>query len=156
MNNHQYATNEHVDTVVIGGGQAGLAIGYYLAHAHVDFVILDAHERIGDAWRLRWDSLRLFTPAKFNALPGMSFPSDPLSFPGKDEQADYLEEYAARFNLPVRTGVSVDRLWRQNDRYIVRSETQQWEARSVVVATGGCQRPNVPESDPPDHNRGRP
>ncbi len=90
-----------LDTVVIGGGQAGLAIAYHLAQQHRDLVILDAHERVGDAWRLRWDSLHLFTPAKYDGLPGMPFPGDRLGFPTKDEQADYLEAYAAHFGLPV-------------------------------------------------------
>jgi len=97
-----------VDTLVIGGGQAGLALGYYLRQRSVDFVILDALERIGDAWRTRWDSLRLFTPAKFDGLPGMGFSGDRLAFPSKDEQADFLETYAAGFLLPVITGVRVD------------------------------------------------
>lgn len=144
MSSQHYVPGEQVDIVIIGGGQAGLAIGYFLAQAHGDFVILDAHERVGDAWRLRWDSLRLFTPAKYNGLPGMPFPADPLSFTGKDEQADYLEAYAARFDLPVHTGVNVQRLWREGDRYIVSSDARRWVARCVVVATGGCQVPSVP------------
>ena len=98
---------ERYDTVVIGGGQAGLTAGYYLAKQDGSFVILDANERVGDAWRKRWDSLRLFTPASFSRLPGSgSGPADAT----KDEFADYLEEYAARFELPVRTGITVDRL----------------------------------------------
>ena len=139
-----YGSDRILDTVVVGGGQAGLAIGYYLARQHRDFVILDAHQRIGDAWRLRWDSLRLFTPAKFDGLPGMPFPGDRLAFPTKDEQADYLEGYAARFDLPVCTGVRVNRLWREDDRFVVSSADRRWRAENVVVATGGCQEPRVP------------
>ena len=97
--------SEHVETVIIGGGQAGLATGYHLARRGLPFVILDANERIGDTWRRRWDSLRLFTPARYNGLPGRPFPGPAWSFPGKDDVADYLEDYAARFDLPVRTGV---------------------------------------------------
>ena len=93
---------ERVDTIVIGGGQAGLSVGYHLARLGVPFLILDAQDRVGGAWRNRWDSLRLFTPAKFDSLPGMPFPSHPNYFPTKNEMADYLASYAARFNiLPV-------------------------------------------------------
>jgi putative flavoprotein involved in K+ transport len=134
-----------LDTVVIGGGQAGLAIAYHLVQQHRDLVILDAHARIGDAWRLRWDSLRLFTPAKFDGLPGMPFPGDRLGFPTKDEQADYLEAYAQHFGLPVRTGVHVDRVRRDGERFVVESGVRRWEAENVVLATGGYQVPRVPE-----------
>ena len=134
-----------LDTVVIGGGQAGLAIAYHLAQQHREFVVLDAHERIGDAWRLRWDSLRLFTPAKYDGLPGMPFPGDRLRFPTKDEQADYLEAYAEHFGLPVRTGVRVDRVGRVGDRFVVEAGARRWEAENVVLATGGHPVPRVPE-----------
>jgi putative flavoprotein involved in K+ transport len=133
-----------LDTVVIGGGQAGLAIAYHLVQQHRDLVILDAHERIGDAWRLRWDSLRLFTPAKFDGLPGMPFPGDRLGFPTKDEQADYLETYAQHFGLPVRTGVHVDRVRREGDRFVVEAGARWWVAENVVLAAGGYQVPRVP------------
>ena len=133
-----------LDTVVIGGGQAGLAIAYHLAQQHRDLVILDAHERVGDAWRLRWDSLRLFTPAKYDGLPGMPFPGDRLGFPTKDEQADYLETYAERFGLPVRAGVHVDRVRRAGDHFVVEAGARRWEAENVVLATGGHQAPRVP------------
>jgi putative flavoprotein involved in K+ transport len=82
---------ERIDTVVIGGGQAGLSVGYHLARRGQNFVILNANQRVGDAWRNRWDSLRLFTPARFNGLDGMPFPTSPHYFPTKDEMADYLE-----------------------------------------------------------------
>src|SRR6266498_744032 len=101
---------EQFDTVVIGGGQAGLAVGYHLARRGQRFVILDANQRIGDPWRSRWESLRLFTPARYDGLPGMPFPAPAFSYPTKDQVADYLEAYAARFDLPVRSGVRVDRL----------------------------------------------
>lgn len=133
-----------LDTLVIGGGQAGLAIGSQLARQKRQFLILDASQRIGDGWRLRWDSLRLFTPAKYNGLPGVPFPADPLSFPTKDEMADYLEQYAATRALPVRTGVRVERLWREGDRYVAAANGSRWEARNVVVAGGAERRPKVP------------
>jgi putative flavoprotein involved in K+ transport len=133
-----------VDTVVVGGGQAGLAMGYYLALHNRDFVILDAQNRVGDAWRQRWDSLRLFTPAKYDGLPGLPISGDRLGFPAKDDVADYLEAYAAHFHLPVSTGVRVDRLWRDGDRYVVAAGEREWRAAHVVVATGGSQVPTVP------------
>src|SRR5215470_5328103 len=98
---------EHFDVLVIGGGQAGLSVGYHLKRRGAHFAILDAEARIGDVWRKRWDSLRLFSPARFDSLDGMPFPAPPDSFPTKDEMADYLEAYAAHFALPVRSGVRV-------------------------------------------------
>lgn len=133
-----------MDTVIIGAGQAGLALGYHLARQGRDFVILDAYPRVGDAWRRRWDSLRLFTPAKYDGLPGLRFPGDGLAFPSKDDVADYLEAYAARFQLPVRTGVRVERVTRIGDRYLVTGAGQSWEADTVVLATGGVQVPTSP------------
>ena len=136
--------SEQVETVIIGGGQAGLATGYQLATRGLPFVILDANERIGDAWRKRWDSLRLFTPARYDGLPGWPFPAPAWSFPTKDEVADYLEAYAARFDLPVRTGVCVDGLSREADRYVVTAGDRRFEADRVVVASGAYQRPRIP------------
>lgn len=122
------------DTIVIGGGQAGLATGYYLQQQGRDFVILDGSERIGDAWRSRWDSLHLFTPARFSSLPGMAFPAAPDAFPHKDEMADYLESYARRLELPVQLGVWVERLAREGQRFVVTSGQRRYEADNVVVA----------------------
>src|SRR5829696_6093583 len=135
---------EDFETVIIGGGQAGLSVGYHLKKRGRPFVILDANERIGDAWRKRWDSLRLFTPARYDGLAGMRFPGPGVSFPAKDEMADYLESYAARFDLPVRTGVKVDELSREGDRYVLRSGGRRFEAERVVVATGANQVPKIP------------
>lgn len=133
-----------VETVVVGGGQAGLAVGHSLARRGLSFVILDAHARIGDAWRTRWDSLRLFSAARYDGLPGMPFPGPSGAFPTKDEMADYLEAYAARFELPVRTGVRVDRLQRRGDRFHLTAGTMQFETDNVVVAMGSHQVPRVP------------
>ncbi|MET4638421.1 NAD(P)-binding domain-containing protein [Mycetocola sp. 2940] len=135
---------ESADIVIIGGGQAGLALGYYLARSERDFVILDAGDRVGDGWRKRWDSLRLFTPAKYDGLPGMPFPGDRLRFPTKDEEADYLEAYATRFALPVSTGVRAERVRRDGDEFLVEAGNRQWRASNVVLATGGEQTPVVP------------
>jgi putative flavoprotein involved in K+ transport len=125
---------ERFETLIIGGGQAGLAVGYHLATQGCSFVILEANERIGDSWRKRWDSLRLFTPARYNGLDGFPFPADDWSFPTKDEMADYLEAYAARFELPVRTGVRVQRLSRDGGRFVVETNGDVFEAENVVVA----------------------
>jgi putative flavoprotein involved in K+ transport len=138
------AGSEHFDTVIIGGGQAGLSVGYHLKKQGRPFVILDANERIGDSWRKRWDSLRLFTPARYDGLAGWSFPAPALSFPTKDEMADYLESYAARFDLPVRTGLKVDALCREGARFVVASGNRRFGAERVVVATGSNQLPKVP------------
>src|SRR5262245_24464478 len=101
---------ERYETVIVGGGPAGLAVGYHLKQQGHSFVILDAGGRIGDQWRNRWDSLRLYSPAKFDALPGMPFPASRTSYPSKDEMGDYLEAYAARFELPVESATPVDAL----------------------------------------------
>lgn len=135
---------ERFHTVVIGGGQAGLAAGYYLARQGRDFVILDAHDRLGDSWRRRWDSLRLFTPASFNSLPGMSFPRHWGHLPTKDEMADYLKAYAARFRLPVQLSVKAETLMRDGKRYIIDAGARRLEASHVVVATGVYATPRVP------------
>ena len=139
--NHQ---NNSYKTIVIGGGQAGLVTGYYLQQRQQDFVILDASERVGDAWRSRWDSLRLFTPARYNNLPGMPFPAPAHSFPTKDQMADFLEAYAARFNLPVLSGVRVSQLSRNGDRFVVAAGDRRFEADNVIVAMASYQRPRVP------------
>ena len=135
---------EQFHTIVIGGGQAGLSVGYYLAREGRPFVILDASPRIGDAWRHRWDSLRLFTPAMFDGLVGMKFPGPPFSFPTKDEMADYLEMYARHFQLPVRSGVCVDRLTRAGNVYLIDAGSQRLEADHVVVAMSSYQVRRIP------------
>jgi putative flavoprotein involved in K+ transport len=138
-------TGQEFQTVIIGGGQAGLATGYHLAKRGLPFVILDANERIGDSWRKRWDSLRVFTPARYDSLPGWPFSAPSESFPTKDEVADYLEAYAARFELPVRHGVNVDGVARDGGRFVIESGDRRFEADNVVVATGGYHAPRVPE-----------
>src|SRR6266567_4500155 len=135
---------ERTEVIVIGGGQAGLAAGYYLSQARIPFLILDADARAGDSWRRRWDSLELFTAARYSALPGLPFPGDPEHFPGKDEVADYLETYASTFELPVRHSARVVGLERRDDRYRLSTESDSFEARQVIIATGAYQKPHIP------------
>jgi putative flavoprotein involved in K+ transport len=135
---------EHFETVIVGAGQAGLAIGYHLAAGQRPFLIVDANQRIGDSWRNRWESLRLLTPAQLNGLPGYPFPAPSSSHVSKDEVADYLETYAKRFDLPVRNRVRVDGLHRDGERFVVSTADTAFEADNVVVATGPYQRPRVP------------
>ena len=134
------------DVIVIGGGQAGLSVGHHLKSRGLRFVILEGADRVGDSWRKRWDSLRLFTPARYDGLPGMPFPADPHYFPTKDEMGDYLESYAQRFELPVRTGTRVSRLTRRDGRYVVECDDgETLEADQVVVAMANYQKPRVPD-----------
>jgi len=141
---HSSVNTERVQTVVIGAGQAGLSVGYYLKRRGLPFVILDANPRVGDSWRNRWDSLRLFTPARFSGLDGMPFPAPPRAFPTKDQMAGYLQAYAARFDLPVRTGAKVDSLSRQGNQYLITAGSRRFEAEHVVVAMAAYQQPRVP------------
>ena len=133
-----------IDTIVIGGGQAGLSVGYYLTKYDLPFLILDANPRIGDAWRNRWDSLRLFNPARYASLPGMRFPARGDSFPTKEQMADYLVDYARRFKLPVRNDVKVDRLWKEGDRFLMTAGNQRFESENVVIAMANYQVPRTP------------
>lgn len=137
---------EKFDTVVIGGGQAGLAVGYHLARRGQRFVILDATSRIGTAWRNRWDGLRLFSPARYDGLPGMPFPAPGHTLPTKDDVADYLEAYAATYDLPVRMGISVDRIFRNepDDGWLMVAGDHRIHASQVVLATGAYSRPRIP------------
>ncbi len=141
-------TETSVDTIVIGGGQAGLSMSYHLRELGEEHVVLDASPRIGDAWRNRWDSLHLFTPARYDGLDGMRFPGDPADWPTKDAMADYLEHYAESFRLPVRSAMRVDELTRRRhgDRevFVVRCGDETFTARSVVVAMSNYQVPRIP------------
>lgn len=139
-------TAQHVQTLIIGAGQAGLATGYHLKRRGLPFLVVDAHERVGDNWRRQWDSLTLYTPAKYDGLPGLPFPADPWHYPGKDEVADYLERYAVAHDLPVRTGTRVHRLTRYRDGFRVQLDDGILTCDNVVVATGSFGRtPYLPE-----------
>jgi len=129
-------STEQIETVIIGAGQAGLATGYHLQRRGRPFLILDANERIGDGWRRQWDTLRLYSPAKYDGLPGMAFPAPAWSFPGKEGVADFLESYAVRFRLPVRLGTWVDRVGVDNGDYLVSCGDHVIRAANVVIATG--------------------
>ena len=135
---------ERIHTVIIGGGQSGLSVGYHLARRGLPFVILDANARVGDSWRHRWDSLRLFTPARFNGLDGWPFPAAPDVFPTKDEKADYLESYAAHFSLPVRARTRVTKLSKRDGTFIVDTDSGSIAADQVVVAMATYQASRIP------------
>lgn len=128
---------DQYEVVVIGAGQSGLAIGYHLKRLGIDFVLLDAAPDIGHVWSHRWDSLRLFTSARYSALPGSRFPGDPERYPTKDEVADYLRDYARRLELPVHLNERVERVAAAGDSYSVTTRRGSYRARSVVIAVGG-------------------
>jgi putative flavoprotein involved in K+ transport len=139
-------SGELLDVVVVGGGQAGLAMAWHLARQQLRFVVLEAGPELGHTWRSRWDSLRLFTPAQHDALPGMPFPSPPDTYPGKDAVAGYLQAYAAASDLPVRLNARVTYLSRTEDGFDVRTEDEVFRARQVVVAAGPFQTSFVPSA----------
>jgi putative flavoprotein involved in K+ transport len=136
---------ERVDVAVIGAGQAGLAIGYCLARQARRFVILEAADAIGAAWRARWDSLVLFTSRRYSALAGLAFPGDPDGYPSRDEVIAYLEKYAATFSLPVALESEVRSLSANAGTFVLELGDRRIVADQVVVATGPFQVPNVPE-----------
>ena len=139
-------THEDVETLIIGAGQAGLATAYRLTRAGREVLVVDAQERVGDGWRHQWDTLKLYSPARYDGLPGMAFPAPSWSFPGKDDVAEFYETYAERFDLPIRLGQRVERLAADGDRYLATLGDDTIGADHVVVATGTFGRtPCVPE-----------
>jgi putative flavoprotein involved in K+ transport len=135
---------ERREVIVVGGGQAGLAIGYFLTQQGHNFTILEAAEKPAAAWRERWDSLKLFTPVRYNSLPGLPFPGDPNHYPGRDEVAAYLTDYVRHFDLPVELSSRVRSIRKSNGTYLVELDDRTYEADQVVVATGPFQVPLVP------------
>jgi putative flavoprotein involved in K+ transport len=138
------SSSKRFDVVVIGAGQAGLALGCFLARQGRKFVILDAADSIGASWRKRWESLRLFTPRRYDALPGLAFPGDPDGYPSRDEVIAYLEHYAAALELPVELNSAVRSLLWVDGRFVVGLDDSRLEANQVVVATGPFQVPAIP------------
>jgi putative flavoprotein involved in K+ transport len=135
---------ERYEVVIVGAGQAGLATGHHLAQQDADFVILDGAPAVGHSWRTRWDTLRLFTPARYSSLPGMPFPAPPSHLPDKDETAEYLARYADRFELPTRMDTRVQALRQNGDRFMLESKDCVYDAEQVIVAAGPFQRPRIP------------
>jgi len=137
--------SQHVETLIIGAGQAGLTTGYHLMRRGRSFLIVDGNQRIGDNWRQQWDTLRLYTPAKYDGLPGLPFPAPAWHFPGKDEVGDYLESYALHFDMPVRSNTRVERLDARGEGYVAHLGDEVITCDNVVVATGSFGRtPSVP------------
>lgn len=141
---HISPTATYVDVLVVGAGQAALALAWHLNSTSHSYLLVDAAPEVGHSWRTRWDSLHLFTPSEHDALPGMAFPAQPGTYPGKDDVADYLRRYSEEFDIPVRLNTRVDRLRRKHELYVADTSTGQIIARQVVVATGPFQRPVVP------------
>src|SRR4051794_20080536 len=141
---HGAAVTERREVVVVGGGQAGLAIGYFLQQQGRDFTILEAAETTGAAWSERWDSLRLFTPGRRNGLPGRPFPGDPDRYPGRDEVVTYLTDYAREFELPLELDSRVRAVRPTDAGYRVELDDRALAAEQVVIATGPFQVPVVP------------
>lgn len=137
-------SEERLEVAVVGGGQAGLAIGYHLTKRGALFAIFDASPEIGYSWRSRWDSLALFTSARFSSLPGLRFPAPDDHYPSKEEVARYLKSYAASFGLPVRSGSEVLALRQSDDGYLLETNSGLVRADQVIVATGPFQQPAVP------------
>jgi putative flavoprotein involved in K+ transport len=150
-----FTVRQAADVVVIGGGQAGLSVGYYLRRTGLSHLILDARERPGGAWLHGWDSLRLFSPAQWSSLPGWMFPGPPSRYPTRDEVVSYFEQYEARYDLPIERPVAVSAVRRRAGGLTVETDRGEYSARAVVSATGTWQKPFIPEYPGRELFRGR-
>jgi putative flavoprotein involved in K+ transport len=130
--------------IIVGGGQSGLAMGYYLKKMKSDFLILDENGHTGDSWRNRWDTLHLFTPSQYDGLPGMEFPMEKNGLPAKDQVADYLTDYAGKFDLPVRLNVKVKKISFEDRIFSLDTSEGTFRAEKVVVASGTHPVPKIP------------
>jgi putative flavoprotein involved in K+ transport len=137
--------NQQTDVIVIGGGQSGLATGYYLRRTGLTFVILDEQDRPGGAWNQTWHSLKLFSPAEHSSLPGWLMPKGKEEYPSRDEVIDYLSKYEARYNLPVERPVKVLSVLKEGDGFIVKTSNGVWQAKAVISATGSWSKPFIPD-----------
>jgi putative flavoprotein involved in K+ transport len=136
--------SEHTDVLIIGAGQSGLVLGYHLQRRGRRVLLVDRNQRVGDSWRARWDSLKLYSPASRDGLPGMPFPAAKTSYPTKDEMADYLEAYAERFKLPIRLETPIEELTQEGGCFVANTGDSRIEAETVVVASGVFEKPHVP------------
>ncbi len=143
LDNH-FEVSEFFDTVIIGGGQAGLSAGYFLSMHHQNFIILDRNKAIGDSWRNRWESLRLFTPSQVDNLAGMAFPHSKNYLPSKDEIADFLLDYAKTYKLPIRSQQFVNKLSKTSDGFEVSTSETIYSTKNVIIASGPYQQPYRP------------
>jgi putative flavoprotein involved in K+ transport len=132
------------DYIIIGAGQSGLAIAYYLHKQNVNYLVVDANSEIGAPWLKRWDSLKLFTPSEFNSLPGLKFPHEKGHYADKFEVADYLKSYAAAFNIPVEFNHKITALKKENGVFKLKSNLKEFEAKNVIIATGPFHKPFTP------------
>lgn len=141
---NEVSTRE-IHTLVVGAGQAGLAMGYYLKKKTDSFILIDAHKRLGDSWRNRYDSLVLFTPRAYSSLPGLALPGEQDGYPTKDELADYLENYARHFDLPVALNTKAEKLEKTDRGFVVETNQGNYLAQNVIIATGPFQKPFTPD-----------
>ncbi|MEH7245318.1 NAD(P)/FAD-dependent oxidoreductase [Neobacillus niacini] len=133
------------DVAVIGAGQAGLAMGFYLKQKRLSFVILDKGSKIGESWKERYDSLKLFTPRSYSSLPGLSLEGEQNIYPTKNEISDYLIGYTNTFSLPIQLNTTITKLAKVDERFILSTNQGEYQSKNVVVATGPFQQPNIPD-----------
>ncbi|NBI28100.1 flavin-containing monooxygenase [Chengkuizengella marina] len=134
-----------LDVIVIGAGQAGLAVGYYLKQSNLSFLLLDQSAQIGETWVKRYDSLILFSPRKYSSLPGFQFPGEPNGYPNKNETANYLKQYQKKFSIPVELNTQVTYITKEDDRFITVTKDKIYHSKIIVIATGPFKTPYIPK-----------